>query len=213
MSDEDRPKRTDEQAALNIDEILIRLLENMTHDTDGRFWRALYALQSRRLSETAVRMGLPRPRIDNLIQDVWVKILPQWDSLRRAEGARRFLVLTAKMMHDAAVDAMRKSDRRQTESLDSLQTEPPDDNASDPADSMTVQERREGVAAALTALEKAHPKYTWVLRENFLKERSLKELAKERKTTTHALSCLKSRAVQELRRLLLRRETDGETPP
>jgi DNA-directed RNA polymerase specialized sigma24 family protein len=94
-------------------------------------------------------MKLPKRLIEDAILEAWPKIVRQWESVRRPDEMRRFLALCGKIMHDTAVDMLRRCDRHRSASLHKLPAEPVDSKASDPADQLAMKEVREWVTAKL----------------------------------------------------------------
>jgi RNA polymerase sigma factor (sigma-70 family) len=217
MNEENRREESNEQPKSAIEVVLERLLEDQSlegsADSDRPLWRELYRLQSRRAFAIAFKVGLPRHQIEELNQEVWLKVLPQWESFRQPGGAKNFLALTRKMLHDEAVDMIRKSDHQRAESFESLPVEPKDCAEAEVTEVLDADELRQSVHAKVCELEKLNRQYAWLLREHYWNERPIAEIAVEMGRTPHAVQSLKRRALQALRQRMKKLRQDGEGMP
>lgn len=170
-----------------------------TEDSHAKLWAIFTRVHGEYLARLAVKLRVPRHLIEDLVQSVWVKILARWDSFRKPDGARRLLALSRKMLHDMAVDTMRRRDQRRATELDTATTELFADGMRDPLELAIGKEIGESVRAGL---QKLREKDAWLLSEHYLKERPIKELAEEKGLTEKAIRCRMTRAVKALRRIL-----------
>jgi RNA polymerase sigma factor (sigma-70 family) len=206
MYEQDAWQNANEQQSWSIERVLSLLLENEPEDRNSEsvknLWIVFDRLQSQRLIRLAGEMGLSHEQIEDLIQEVYLKILVRWEEFRQPDGTRKLLALSCKMMHDDAVNLIRHLNVSRATLLDTELTEPIAPNASEFADKVAAKELCEWLEVGLEKLEAEHPKHAWLLRERFLKGRPLEELADEQGATAHALQCLKTRALHELHHLL-----------
>ncbi len=200
-----------------LHEVLSLLLnrdpEDWTQHSTKDLWGAFCRSQSQRLARVVAEMKLSREQIEDLTQEVHRKILARWEEFRRLGGAEELLALSSKMMHDDAVDLIRRLNVSRATALDTELAESLVSKVGELAALVAANELRQWLEAGLAELEKENADHAWLLREHFLKERAIQDLAEEKGVTVHALHCQKTRALQEMHQLLSGRHPSDEASP
>jgi RNA polymerase sigma factor (sigma-70 family) len=165
-------------------------------------WAILFRLWGRYLSAVGTKWGLPREVMGDFRQSVFLAILRHRECFRGPEGAESLLALSRKLMHDKAVDEIRRRDRHRALSLDALPSEPMEHGSSESACLAEMKERREWLDAGLKELKRYNQEYYELLSALYLKGRSLEALAARTRCSVQAIKCRLTRARQALRRLM-----------
>lgn len=171
-------------------------------------WAHFYRLQTGRLFKVGKKAGLRPDRIADVVQSVFVVMLCRWEEYR-PHRPLALLKLTGKVMHDRAVDEMRRDDRHRAESLEALPEEPPAGGVSERACMMEATEQRAWLEARLKELE-GEDENCALLRAHYLEGRSLAALAAETGYSVAAIKCRITRVLRKLRRLAEKHSAAGK---
>jgi RNA polymerase sigma factor (sigma-70 family) len=139
--------------------------------------------------------------MEDLIQDVFCKALVRWEEFRRLNRPRALLAFMVKVMHDRAVDTIRRLDRCRAVSLEALPAEPMAADGGESTGQLDAMEEREGLEGWLAELEAQHEGYGVLLREHYLEGKTREELAGQRDCSVKAIKSLLQRARQAAKRL------------
>jgi RNA polymerase sigma factor (sigma-70 family) len=151
-----------------------------------------------RLRRIAYEMGVPRDRIDHVIQDVWRDALQSNATFNGEHAQQQRCAWLNRVMRSKSKNALRYL-KRPPASLDATSAEPVDCEAKEPVDLMQAKEREAWLAASLEELRAKDPVNGRLLSEHFLEGRSIRELADETGFTSHAIHCRIGRALKKLR--------------
>jgi RNA polymerase sigma factor (sigma-70 family) len=187
-------------ARQDVAEVLAELLAYPVSMGKDQAWATFYELLGRRLAWIGTRLGLQPARIEDKIQDVFLTLLVRWQEYR-PNRAKELLALACKLMHDGAVDELRRRNRRHVESLDELAVNPMDHGTDERGNLVEAETRRRWLDVQLKELNEEEEENCKLLRAHYLEDRLCKELAAETGHSVRAIEGRLARILQKLRRL------------
>jgi RNA polymerase sigma factor (sigma-70 family) len=198
------------QARQDVAELLTELLaypETREDEPLVNSWAAFYGLLSSRLARIGIKVGLRPSWIEDKIQDVFLALLARWQDYRPSR-AKEMLALSKKMMHDLAVDEIRRHDRRHVESLDALAVEPTDRGVNERERQTEAEKWNKWVEEKLKELNEENEENCKLFRAHYFDGRSCKDLAAETGFSIRAIEGRLSRMLQKLRHLAKEQSID-----
>lgn len=154
---------------------------------------------SKELADILVRMKIPPFLIEDLVQEAWLSAVQHselFDQFEAREPKRRLLGFLTKVVHDKAVDILRRLDCYPCESLDAEEAEPIDDAEAKHA---KAAEQREWLETLLAKIRPGHEDNVLLFRLHFFEEYSIQQLAQKFGITTDAVDGRVRRLMNKLR--------------
>lgn len=169
-----------------------------------------YRMLTGRLIGIAEKMGVPRDECEDVAQDALLEAVKHPEQFRDEHAAQKLCAgLTRQIIHNKAVDALRRLEQHPTQSLDALAAE---SNDLKEAKRGEREEQRECLEVLLARLRRQEPENYRLLCEHHLQERSYQEMADETGMTANEIGCRLYRTMAKLRRWALKFHHRGEGP-
>lgn len=150
------------------------------------------------------KLGVPRSRREDVVQETWRDALEYRMRRPGAHTEAEMRSLLERIAHDRVVDMYRKLDAHRIESLDALAMELMAPNS---AASVNAVEEREWMETILRKLQgRIGERDRWLLCQHKLERRTIKDLARETGLTASAVKNRIQRALAELRCLYFEEE-------
>lgn len=162
-------------------------------------WETFHRSQTRRLSRIAIELGVPRDRIPDVLQKVWLDALKHHEGFQGENADQRLASWLSAVVRSKARDLLRRIKRQQAVSLESLLAVLVDGATGDPAEVVEAEERDVCLQAMFEELRKQEPLNCWLVWERIVEGRSIRDLASERGLGIHAVHCRINRVLKRLR--------------
>lgn len=163
-----------------------------------------------RLIRIAEKIGVPRDEREDVAQEALLEAVKHAEQFQDEYAAQKLCAgLTRQLLHNKAVDALRRLERHAAQSLEDLPAETSDLKEAKRAER---EEQKECLEALLAPLRKQEPENYRLMCEHHLQGRSIQELASEMGMTANEIGCRLYRAMMKLRRRASRTCLHGEDP-
>ncbi len=155
------------------------------------------------LRHLAAICHVPREEMDDLVQDVWLRIQPKLDDFYARHGIDAVQRWLYRVVHDQAIDYVRKKARHRVRPLSAAFEARLVAREAEPEQVMEARERHELARRLLDQIRTHLPEASFrILELVYLDGRSITEVAQEIGLSAREVRYRKYRAIKKMRRLL-----------